>query len=48
MHVTLEDVEAIMGIPYNSVDIALSPRWTMESLNYKISKLEQDIKEKEV
>ena len=48
MHVTLEDVKAIMGIPYNEVDITVSLRWTVESLNYSISKLEQDIQEKEV
>ena len=45
---TLEVVEVIMGIPCNAVDIALSLRRTMESLNYGISKLEQDIPEKEV
>ena len=44
---TLEAVEVIMGIPCNAVDIALSLRQTMESLDYGISKLEQDFLEKE-
>ena len=48
MHGTIEDVEEIIGILCNGVDITLFPRRTVESLNYSISKLEQDIQEKEV
>ena len=46
MRVTIKDVVAIMGIPCNGVDITLSPRRTVESLDYSISKFEQDIREK--
>ena len=43
MCVTLKDVESIMGIPCDGVDIALPRRRHVESINYNMSKLEEEI-----